>query len=252
MRPNTRYLLALWLPAIVLVALVTFQLAGSLLAGKIWLAVPPLIVAIGALVLIRWRIRRRIHHLLRSESPADLVAFYRATFKRGIGPDLDVLAANCYSQVYILYADYEAARALLQNIEWEQRSPYIRAIKLCIEVQLCYLATHEYLQGLNLARTAQEMALFPGIFPGARSTASAFESYVEIGEVLCGQATRTTIESLERKFTGTGTPLPSQLFIAWGLSVAYAKTGDDAKAQAMRSYIRETAPHCRALTPPPE
>ncbi len=78
--------------------------------------------------------------------------------------------------------------------------------------------------------------------------AVAYESYVQLGEVLCGRSTGATVASLERKVAVL--PTLGRLLVTWGLAVAYHRSGEVARAEVMRGFIREVAPHCRALALP--
>ena len=74
------------------------------------------------------------------------------------------------------------------------------------------------------------------------------KAYVEIGQVLCGRPTDATVESLEQKMPAL--PTLGRLLVAWGLAIAHCQRGDSERADAMLGYIREVAPHCRALALP--
>ena len=67
--------------------------------------------------------------------------------------------------------------------------------------------------------------------------------------MLCGQATPATVTSLEQKMKTL--PLLARLPLAWGLAMAYRQQGDQARVTEMVTYLKTTAPYCRALSLPP-
>src|SRR5579883_2227935 len=219
MTPNTRYPVILRVvPGLMAALLVSWSVALSA-AGQGWLAVLPFVVAVSPLfVLVAGRRSgdRRVRQLLRADSPEPLVAFCRQTIRPGRLPDGDVLLAQASAVAYALYADYPSARAALTEVTWDRRPPLIRAMRTSAEALLCYFETREYVQGLNLATAAQELAAVPAAFPGARTAAAAHESLVEIGQVLCGRSTDELVASLERKMAVL--PTLGRLLVAWGLT----------------------------------
>lgn len=260
MATNNRFLASLWIwvgflalllvvPMVVAVTYVTGH--GQPIPGHALL--PPLfaVVAVAALLLVnRWRFGdRRLRQLLQAESPEPLVAFYHQTIRPGFTPHGDLLLAHSCALAYVLYGDYPAARATLEEQSWDEGPPLVRAGRTAVEALLCYFDTHEYVLGLNLSALAQGRAATHPAFPGARVSAAAYESYVEIGEVLCGRATDRVVASLEEKLSAL--PTLGQLLVAWGLAIAHRQRGEDEPAAAMRTFIREVGPHCRALQVPP-
>lgn len=248
MSRNTLYLLGIW----------SFSVLGIM-----WLTVPAMIVlgpghpypylVLGGFVVLcfavtrlgprvaDWRLRRR----LRSESPEGITAWMRRSTRFTFVPDKDAILAHTCALACILYADYDAARAALRGVEWEHRVPMIRALKHSLGALLCYLEAARYDTGLEYAREAREMGRISGVFPGSRMSADAFESYVEIGEILCGDSTDEKVVSLEHRQVSL--PTLGKLLIAWALAVAYDRRGDHVKAEAARRFIRDVAPHCRAI-----
>jgi hypothetical protein len=249
MSTNTRYLVILWIVVGLLAALVAVLFGASFAAGQVWAVVLPIAVAVPAVLVMRWWLGdRRLRQLLQADSPEPLVAFYRRTIRTGLLPDGDAWLAQASALAYALYADYPAARAALGEVAWEGRAPMIRAARTAVEALLCYVESREYIQGLNLATAAQEMAALPGAFPGSGKAAAAYETYDEIGQVLCGRSTGASVASLERKMAVL--PTLGRLLVAWGLAVAYRKRGDAARSEANLAFLRRVAPHCRALVLP--
>jgi hypothetical protein len=249
MNSNTRHLLIGWGFAISLGVLVAFVLGSALWQGQVWQVLLPIAATAILLTVIRWRVGdRQVRRLLQSDSPEALVTFYQRSIRPGLMPQGDALLAQVCAVAYTLYGDFSAAWEALQGIDWDQRPPLIAASGRSVEALLCYFQTGEYEQGLELARSAQEIARVSGWFPGAQKSADSFESFVEIGEVLCGHSTDSTVRSLERKMRVL--PTLGRLIVAWGLGIAYRRAGD-ARANAMCAHIQEVAPYCRALELPP-
>ncbi len=249
MSANTLYLLRIWAFFGVMLVFAGTQFAASLAYGRVWTAVLPL--AFAAAVVVYTRLRngdRRLRRLLQADSPEPLVNWYRKLIRPRSVPDGDAILAQCCATAYALYADYPSARAALASVSWADRPPILRACPLILEALLCYFDTREYQRGHDLAASAAGMALVNPAFPGARRGAEAAESYVEVGQVLCGRATDATVANLGRKFPTLRTL--DRLVVAWGLAAAYRQRGDAARAEEMLTYLREVAPHCRALALP--
>jgi hypothetical protein len=245
----TRYLVVLWAVVGLMAALVAVHLGASFAAGQVWPAVLPIALVVAVLLVMRWWFGdRRLRQLLQANSPDPLVAFYRRTIRPGLLPDGDALLAQAAALAYAPYADYPSARAVLTRVAWDGRPPLIGAARASVEALLCYFESREYVEGLNLAAVAQELAATPASFPGARTAAAAYGSYVEIGHVLCGRSTDATVASLERKMAVL--PTMGRLLVAWGLAVAYRRRGGATRSEANIAFIHGVAPHCRALILP--
>ena len=252
MNRNTLYLVALWSFAGGMVLLLTVPAMIVLGPGHPWpyIVVATLVVlSVGGPKLGAWVGDRRIRRLLRSETPEDLVEFYERTIRPSLIPDGDAMLANGIALGYALYAEFDAARRTLRGIDWERRVPLVRATGISVEALLCYLETGRYEMGLELARAGREMARVSKAFPGSRTSAAAFDSYVEIGEILCGDTSDEKVAGLERKQVVL--PTVGKLLIAWGLAAAYDERGEHAKAESARKFIRDVAPHCRGISSPP-
>jgi hypothetical protein len=245
MKSNTRYLLFIWIVAAAVCGYVLFGFIVKLWQGDVWGVILPLVFGVLLVGVIKFVVGNKLKRLLQSSSADDLVAFYKKKIRKGLMPDSDAWLAHSCGLVYTLYGDYDAARTNLQKIDWTQRAPLIQACGRCLEALLCYFDTKEYQKGLELARQAQQLGTVSEMFPGAKTSAAAFQSYVEIGEVLCDQATSATVKSLEEKMKKL--PAIGCLLVAWGLNNAYRKSGNITQADVMAEYIRKTAPHCRAI-----
>jgi tetratricopeptide (TPR) repeat protein len=232
------------------------------------LVVIPLFVSIalwrgdlGALVLLiavfiilvffaKWRFGdRRNRQLLQSPSADELVVYYRKMIRIDLMPDGDAWLAYLSAQAYTFYGNYDDARKVFQSIDWTQRTDLIQASGWLQEALLCYLDTKEYERGLELSRSVQELRTASKASPRAEKEAAARQLYVELGEVLCNRSTEATVASIEKKMRTS--PAFMKLLAAWGLMIAYRKSGDQSKADAMQKYLHETAPYCRAFTLPP-
>jgi hypothetical protein len=252
MTRNTSYLLRLWWPAGLIAACVAIPIAIGLPIA-LWQGQTEaaLIVAVAILlpvalfVGIRWLQNWRVRRLFQSPVPEALISFCRRSARMALIADADALVAHNCASVYILYGQFEDARSQLRSVSWERRAPLIAACGQASEALLCYLDTREYERGLTIARAAQELGTVHKAFPGAATSHAALASFVQIGEVLTGHGTRSTIQSLEDHYRHL--PLVGKLLVAWGLKQAYGQSGDVNRAQAMDHFIRQLGPNCRAL-----
>ncbi len=261
MNENTRYLVGCWIVVgtLLLIPVGGFLLisADALQRGEWVKAVTILAMFVGgtfsAIMLWRskWRgAEREFRRLLQSPTPDDLIGWLHNIKRSGINPNGDASRAQGCAVIYTLYGDFESARYALQDIDWENRLPVIHGCGLTARALLCYLGSREYERGLRLARQAQELGTTSSLVPWARTSAGAFAAFVETGEVLCGEFSEETVKSLEAKrflLPGTG-----KLVVAWALAVAYHRMRNTPKAEEMIAFLREVAPHCRALVIPPD
>ena len=250
MTKNTRFLLGMWdaaAPGLIAIGVVV---GLTLWHGVVW---PSLLLCalFGARLVLRklgladWRTRR----LLQSRSPDRMIAVCAGATNRAIGVSgMDAVQAHSIAFVYTLYGEYESARTELQKINWASRPPLAQAWERSVLALHCYFETREYEHGLELARSARELGRSPRLIPGVRTSAAALESYVLIGEILCGRYSESGVRELEADRNML--PLLGQLIADWGLALAHGRTGDRASAEAARDRIRAVAPHCRALSLP--
>jgi hypothetical protein len=251
MTTNKRFLLTVWAVTGLVVAIVAIQFAAEFSSGQVW---TPLLILVFAVTMVFVTLSRagdrKIRRLLQSDSPEPLTIFYRQTIRPGLIPNSDALLAHATALAYVLYADYDSARSVLNGADWDRCPPLIRASRGTIEALLCYFESREYVRGLDFAAAAQELAATPTYFPGARKAAAAYESYVEIGQVLCRQYTDATVTSLEAKMAVL--PILGQILVAWGLAIAHRQRGESAPAEIKLAFIHDVAPFCRALDLPKE
>ena len=249
MSRNTLYLLRSWAVVGAMVAFLTVPVMFIVGPTHWWpyaVLSAIIVLSVGMTRMNGWIADRRIRRLLRSESPEALVGMYARPAWPTLIPDMDAMLVHARAFVYILYAEYDAARSALKGIDWERRAPLIRSQKHSLGALLCYLEAGRYETGLEFARAARDMARVSRAFPGSRMSADAFESCVEIGEVLCGDHSDGKVASLERRQAAL--PTLVKLLIAWALADAYDRRGERTKAEAARAFIRDVAPHCRAIT----
>jgi len=246
MNRNTLTLAAVWIVILFFGGMMLYGFALQALQGN-YVGLFAIVFAVIMTVSIRWYVLGRIARLLKqSETAEPLLAYYHRTLVRNITiPNGDALYAHAAALVQLFYADYLGARATLASINWDGRMPLIQATRKSFEALLCYIDTRDYERGLVLAREAEKLGQIAGVLPGAKTSAAAYRSYVEIGEILCDRATSQTLQSLRSK--SKTLPTLGKVLVAWGLMIGYSKAGDATQAEVMRSYLQRTAPHCRAL-----
>ncbi len=247
MNRNTLTLVAVWIAILLLSGTMLYGFGLQALQGN-YVGLFSIVFATILTVVIRRHVHGRIaRQLKQSETAEPLVAYYHRTLVRNITiPNGDALFAHAAALAQVFYAEYPAARATLASVNWTGRMPLMQACHQSVEALLCYFDTRDYERGLNLAQGAVKLGQIASVLPGAKTSAAAYESYVEIGEILCNRVTPQTLESLRGKVGKV--PTMNKILIAWGLAVGYTKVGNAAQAEAMRIYLRKTAPHCKALT----
>jgi hypothetical protein len=256
MTRNTIYLLGIW-SVVVLFLLVALVIPLSLGFGvAIWhgewetltelsVMLAVVIVITAALVIgIRIYQRGRIRRLFQSPSPDALLRSHRIPTV----PHGDAIRAQGLANVCILYGHFGEARAYLRSVKWENRPPFIIALRKVAEALLCYFDTRDYQEGLAIAKSSQHLAQVPQAIPGAATSHAAYDAHVQIGEVLLGQCTTSTIEALENHYRKL--PLLGKLLVAWALIKAYRNSNNLQRANELQEFIRKSAPHCSALQSP--
>jgi hypothetical protein len=181
--------------------------------------------------------------LPRGRSPSTIVRV--TTTQCSYIPDRDAITLHGCALVYIFYADFDAARAAVEGIDWERRTHLIRALKHSPGALLCYLEAGRHETGLEFARAAGEMGRVSAAFPR-----------LEVGGGFLGGVCGDRASAVRGLHGRDGGEFGAEagrladlgkLLVARGLAVAYDRGGDGAKAEAARAFIRDGAPHCRAI-----
>jgi hypothetical protein len=250
MNRNTLFIGTIWILLLVALGLALPSFLSDIKGGDlsfIYFIVVTILLFIG----LRWYTSGRIERLLkRSQTVDPFIAFYRrAMIGRVIIPNGAAFFAYAVALINILYANYPAARAALDSVDWTGRLPLVEGCRKAAEALLCYFDTRDYERGLSLAREAAKLGEASKALPGAATSGAVFASFVEIGEVLSNQATSETLTSLRAKLSKL--TILAKIPIAWGLAIGYQKAGDLAQAEAMRAYLRKAAPYCKAVTDTP-
>lgn len=248
-KKNTLYLLNIWTPLALLLAIVV---GGCLFQGPGGWAILGFMLLFNFIIQYRTinQSKNSLRTLLHQKSSEAAIAFSQQQFSKLKSPTTDSVRALVVGQIYAFYGDFDSVRIQIDSINWESRPPMQAAGRLLLQSLLQYFESRDYEKGLFLARQARELGEIPLIFPGARQAKNTFDTYVEIGEILTQTASQRTIGNLENRLLETfGLSEP---FIAWGLAVAYAQSNQQAKSQVMRSLINSIAPYCKSLTTLPK
>jgi hypothetical protein len=243
---NDGYLRGVWLkagvPAVLVgVALLIYTLssvADGSAAGPTAL-VAGLAIAGGAWA---WG-RMRVERAFRKPDPSALLQMFRSS--RSGGASAEAWRAYFEAWVLTLYGRFEPARAALARVDWAREPPVVGAAGDSIEVLLCFLDARDFTRGFNLARSARAAAELSPALPGAKTAAAAYDCLVEIGRVLTGWSTATTIANLERHTRVL--PFGGRLLATWGLAAAYDRAGDAARAAEALARCQKLAPYCTPL-----
>ncbi|NOU93229.1 hypothetical protein GC093_08345 [Paenibacillus sp. LMG 31456] len=81
--------------------------------------------------------------------------------------------------------------------------------------------------------------------PGSEKSKEAYETYVEIGELLSGNIKEEVIGVLESKFLSS--PLYPKILIAWCLANTYSRLDLMEKSSEKLNYCKEIVPYCKPL-----
>lgn len=245
MKSNTAILVGVWILILAFAGFFFFGVSHQIVKGD-FSGFFAIVFAVAMMFGIRWWTADKVRRLLQADSAATFIAYYRrALLGRVMIPNGEAMYAHSAAVVHLIYGDFPAARACLHSVNWAGRMPLIEGMGLSGEALLCYFDTRDYEKGLEFAQAAQKLAQTAEVLPGAKTSAAAFASYVEIGEILCRRATPETLASLRER--SKRLPLMGKILVAWGLAIGYRDAGNPAQFEVMRNYLRLTAPHCRAL-----
>ncbi|CAM4009539.1 hypothetical protein G4177_35060 [Corallococcus sp. ZKHCc1 1396] len=171
-------------------------------------------------------------------------------------PDAATYRAQNRAVAMTLYGKAHQARQELDAVPWKGKPPLLQSVERVTEALVCLLCTDDAARGLALAKEAVDMSQVSPHWSGASKWRVFHEVVLLVAEVLTGTATPTGVKALELHHQQTRL-LVLRLVSAWGLWVAATQTKDVARAERMRAFLQQHAPHCAPLhrlpgPPPPE
>lgn len=182
-----------------------------------------------------------------NETPEQLLNYYDNIYKRNKIKiaDSDVSLNYIKSVICCYYGEFDKCREIIEEIDWEKRSPYIQSLELSVGALLCYLQSQNYKEGRRLSIISEQLGNMSDKVPGSQKTKSLYEVYVQIGEALNGNLDDKIIDNLEQQFNKS--PILVKLLIGWGLSKAYDQLNMQEKSKEKLEYCRKAAPYCKPL-----
>jgi hypothetical protein len=238
---NRRYLLRLWVPVIIGVAVLALLLVPALTSGDVERNVPAIVGIVSAAAILigsRWWSKRRLGRMLHAADPRPFLRSFAAAAKRI--PHGSLLASANAATVLALYGHVGEAEQTLNAVSWQSVPPLVHAQESAARAVLAYVGGSVD-EGLDYAVAATQQASVNSAFPGAQTSELAFRTYRNLGMALSGRATGTTAEELRTALARL--PLLGQVLAAWGLALIARNNGQDAELQAMRSFVATRAPH---------
>jgi hypothetical protein len=154
--------------------------------------------------------------------------------------DKDVIVCYIKANAYCYYGEYQEALNLLSTINWDEKIEYYQSLNQLTRALIEYLKKENIEDGLNHARRAKQLGEMSKKFPKATMAMEGYETYIQIGELMCGEYSEEKITNLERQFS---TLVQNKLLIGWCLSNIYNKIGNIERAQFMHEYCINTAPY---------
>ncbi|WP_138756179.1 hypothetical protein [Paenibacillus sinopodophylli] len=242
---NQQYLLKKWIPIMIVMSIMVVALFISLGNGNYSVLVS-VAVAVVIIIMIRRRASDKVGIALKQRTSEQLIVCLTKPLQSLKDKEIIETFVACNTALsHILYGEYERAETVIGQVNWDRKIPMYQAIYWNIKTLIKYFHTHEYTEGLSLARKAKALATVSHAYPGSKKSNMAYEAYVEIGQVLVGMGSEHSVTSLELKFDKL--PLLVQLFVANGLCVAYKQSGQADKFAKMDAFIKQNAPFCKAL-----
>jgi hypothetical protein len=193
------------------------------------------------------RYRTRYLQALASPTPGPLIEVAeQATAGMKALPDGDALAAHELAFTYALYGREAEATRVLAGIPWQSRAPLIRGAGLNAEAMVALLCRRDARRALELTRQARALATVSSAVPGAAQTERFHNTCVALAEAILDTGPSTTVSRLEDGAADERFPV-LQLLATLGLAIAMERAGNTARAEALRGFLRQTAPHCAPL-----
>jgi hypothetical protein len=247
-KQNTAYLVRQWALVVILWIILLFGIS-RLIRQSNYLPVI-VFIAITAASIVGWvafKTFSQINRLLKDSSPQPLIDYYdKRLGKSPLLPNKDAILAFSKSLIYTLYGDFEDAKIEVNKVNWEERPPLLKAQRLFLQALWAYLETHDFQQGVHLAKEARQLTDVSSSFPGAKRSLSAYDMVIEVGELLSGSSEPNTVASLEKR--SQRSPVLMKLIAAWGLEGFYNQSGQPEQARKMRELLNNLAPYCKGLT----
>lgn len=238
---NRRYLLRLWIPALVGCAVVGTLLLLTLTSGDAARSIPAAIAVaftVGMFFGTRWRQKRRIAQMLQTPDPDRFLSSFAKSMKRI--PHGSLMAAANSATVLALYGRFEQAEGALSAESWDAAPPLIQAQESAARAVVAY-ARGTITEGLDYAVAASQQAALNLSAPGARTSDLAYRTYRNLGLALAGRATDTTTQELRTALAQL--PLLGQVLAAWGLALIAKSTGASTELREMQAFLKKNAPY---------
>lgn len=203
------------------------------------------LVTVGYLLSAAWRMRRRMLKALQSPGPEALLAVATKTSSPGM-PDSDAWLAQARALAFAVYGRPTEARHALSQIDWSSRAPLIHAQGHFSEAWIALLCDRNIKRARKLIQEARARASISSKLPGATTAKQTYEIALVVCEILSGQSPPGATELLEDAVANHVSPY-TRLLAAMGLAQLMETLGNAARAEQLRRYVAETAPHCAPL-----
>jgi len=166
-------------------------------------------------------------------------------------PDVDAFMAQGKADALTLFGRGDDALRLLGEVRWSAKPPLIRAGGLVSEGLIALLCHRNPRRALDHIRKALDLAALGSAVPGAVQVQRNFRAYAHVCEALLGIQSPGGPAHLEQSLANERFP-QIQLLSALGLAAVMDRSGNPERAEQLRRFIRETAPHCAPLQLAPE
>jgi hypothetical protein len=194
------------------------------------------------------QLERKIRELLKNPTAEPLIEFFRSSGEKSrMSPeDRAAWVAGSSGFYYAIYGDFESVRSTIDSAPWDRCNLQLRTGLDCTLALLCFLGAGNFSEGLGHCRSALKGAQESR---GSGKLVASFQLYVMIGEALSSleadpRAAMRLLERLEAKKNAWFCDL---LILNWALLHGYRKLGNELKADKCEKWLREAAPHCKAL-----
>lgn len=248
MRKNNEYILDQWKKLYPYGIIFILAILVTVISGNLLYSIPTLLFLFYASYFLkrnRQKVRGDLARYFQYNSPIPLIEYYSKSFTQSNIQDKEVWLAYNKALVLCYYGRFAEAIQSLNDINWEQKVPYIQSLEISIKILIEYLKPGDYKEGLRLSYIIQRLGEITVDIPGSKETKDFYETYIEIGELLNGNIKDATIKSLEEKFERT--QFYPRLLIAWCLAKVYKEIGNTELSSQKIKYVKSAIPFCQPL-----
>ncbi len=217
-------------------------------APAFWVATVALTFFVGILAFflgVRQRLQRAMFRALQAPDPTVLANTVTRTFTSAL-PDRDAFAAQAKALAFALYDRGAEARLQLRQVDWPSKAPFVQALGHFAEAWISLLCERNVGRARDLFLEAHTESLVNPRIPGAATAERTYKIALTVCDVLSQTPAQDAPAILEDAVANHVSPY-TRLLAAMALAHLMDSSGNHERAESLRRYIADAAPHCEPL-----